>query len=154
MTKQNEIPRWKQGQITKNVTVDTWECDNCGFTMDAAHYDAASDSGDPTYTCPECELQECERDRKKSLRLAEQALQELRSEKETILEERIAVLNEFDSNHLRLEAAEQERDKLIGNINLAIGVLNMMQSGRFDKQTVIDMLERIIKEGSKPDATE
>lgn len=55
---------------------------------------------------------------------------------------------------LRAEAAEQERDKLIGNINLAIGVLNMMQSGRFDKQTVIDMLERIIKEGRKPDATE
>ncbi len=63
-------------------------------------------------------------------------------------------IKEAESQQKRAEAAEQERDRLKERINLAIGVLNMMQSGRFDKQTVIEMLERIIREGSKPDAPE
>lgn len=62
-----------------------------------------------------------------------------------------AGLDIIENLQSRAEAAEQERDKLKETINLAIGVLNMMQSGRFDKQTVIELLERIIEEGSKPD---
>ncbi len=74
MTQQNEIPRWKQGEVTRKVTIDTWTCDACGFTMDATHRDDTSTSTDaePEYSCPVCELQECEEDIKECLHRAEQ----------------------------------------------------------------------------------
>lgn len=52
--------RGKEGQIEIRVTRDTWMCNDCGFEMNAEHYNADSPEGCWEYDCPVCENEELE----------------------------------------------------------------------------------------------
>lgn len=52
--------RGKEGQIEIGVTRDTWTCNDCGFEMNAEHYNADSPEGCREYDCPVCENENLE----------------------------------------------------------------------------------------------